>query len=283
MSEEQANSSHFPSPMQMVLLGEDIQIVPEKLPEDLSSCFRDVEIRVDFSSLEKGSCIIHWEQDGFMVMAINNPVPKESFRGALQTSIATPERKQIVDSQRAHLVISPLNKYSNLEASVAASIKLMKLSLAICRKAAVLGFYWSNSEVLVNSNTYIGYLKEIDVAMNKQLERDPNAGGHLPLTYWMGIRFFRNDNEPGLRAITQGFHVFTGHEVELTLTQWEPEKIAKTLLGVEAYVFSNGFTIEDGSTISSPFSEKLRVSFQRADRHFSQRFLLTPITESEHL
>ncbi len=277
MSQAQpANESHLqPAPLVMALLAEPIVLEAEALERYLKEQAPDENIQIQSGEQgESHSLIILWRKTAFAVMAIDKPIPTETFTTALRTSYGLKDGEQMTAGHRAHLIMTPLQLAQHHGQAIIHSIMLVELSNMLANYGKALGFYWSNSETLADPAQFSQAVDGVKAAMAQQARGERDAGNQLPITLWVGIRLFSPDQKTNFGALTKGLNAFLGYELEIKPVQWKPGDIAERVYGTVAYLFSNGPVLQSGQTLGVNDKEHFRISQEPATESLPQRLVL---------
>lgn len=241
-------SNAFPSPILMILLSEPFSITVEALQAYLHEKLNP-NITVAGNSSSEAGFVITWNNMTYAVMCIDQPIPRETFNMALKTSPGLQNGDKMVMEHKAHIIISPLTSSDKQLKSIFLALGVMTIADLIARIADPVGFYWGNSEVLVEHDQFASHTEKAGEALGKFNQKVPNALYGLPSTLWAGLRFFSPDQKTQFGAITKGLDALTGFEIQIEPYVSTQTEVAKHLLGMVAYVLANGAVLQEGNTI----------------------------------
>lgn len=241
-------SNAFPSPILMILLSEPFSITAEALQTHLREKLNP-ELTVTGDSNNKDSFIITWNNMAFAVMCVDQPIPTETFNTALRTNPGLKNGEQMIAAHKGHIIVSLLTSSDKQLKSIFLALGVMTIADLIAIQAGPEGFYWSNSEVLVENDQFASYTGQAGEALGKFNQKVPNALYGLPSTLWAGLRFFSPDQKTQFGAITKGLDALTGFEIQIEPYVSTQAEVAKHLLAMVAYTLANGAVFVDGNTI----------------------------------
>jgi len=231
-------SNAFPSPILMILLSEPFSITAEALQAYLREKLNP-ELTVTGDSNNKDSFIITWNNMAFAVMCVDQPIPTETFNTALILTLG-----------------------------------VMTIADLIAIQAGPEGFYWSNSEVLVENDQFASYTGQAGEALGKFNQKVPNALYGLPSTLWAGLRFFSPDQKTQFGAITKGLDALTGFEIQIDPYINTQAEVAKHLMGMVAYILANGPVFVDGNTIGIEQDKNFKMNLVPAKAGMPARWVM---------
>ncbi|RLU00338.1 DUF4261 domain-containing protein [Ketobacter sp.] len=251
-------SNAFPSPMLMILLSEPFSIAAEALQEYLREKLNP-ELTVTGDNKNRESFVITWNNMAFAVMCVDQPIPSATFNTALKTSPGLIDGEKIIATHKAHIIISPLTSSDKQLKSIFLALGVMTIADLIAIQAGPEGFYWGNSEVLVENSRFASYTGQAGEALGKFNQKVPNALYGLPSTLWAGLRFFSPDQKTQFGAITKGLDALTGFEIQIEPYVSTQAEVAKHLLGMVAYTLANGAVFQEGNTIGIEQDKNFRM------------------------
>jgi hypothetical protein len=207
-------------------------------------------------------------------MYVSQPIPKNTFDVALQTSHGLQNGEQIVKEHEAHLIISPLNGTDSQLRAIFSALGVMTLAELLAQKASSLGFFWSNSEVLADNQQFSSYTGKAGEAIGAFNQKVPNALYGLPATFWAGLRMISPDRKTIFGAVTKGLDALTGFEIQIEPFKCQPAEAAKHLFGMVAYILANGPVFKEGNTIGIEQDKNFRMKLMPAKAGLPARWVM---------
>ena len=266
-------TTDFPLPILMVLLNECFPVDKNELEALLKEQLNpNVSVVGDLNG--ESGMVVTWNDISYAVMAIDQPIPKDTFDVALKTSQGLKDGKGLVDSHQAHLIISPLNGTNNQLKAIFTALGVMTLADVLAEKASPLGFYWSNSEVLADKQQFANYTGKAGEAIAGFNQKMPNALYGLPATYWAGLRMISPDRKTQFGAITKGLDAITGFEIQIEPYPSTPAEVAKHLFSMVSYILANGPIFKEGNTIGIEQDKNFRMNFAPAKPGLPARWVM---------
>ena len=258
----------------MVLLPKPVSITQQKL-ESAAQAMGLTNLSVTAQEGQDGAFVVFFNGMPFIIMSIDQPVPHETFNGVLQFSFGLENGKQIVERQKAHVIISPMADVQHMGQGIMSGVGVMVMTDIISRIIKPVGHYWSHADTLVSQSQFEKGLQGVQQAMAIQNSGQNNAGSHLPHMLWVGFRLL-GSSEPGkIGARTIGLECFTGYELEVSPVALPPEVLAQRIYGMIEYLFNNGPVLQDGHTLGISETEHFRIKAIERVNEIPPRFLLT--------
>lgn len=225
----------------MPLFSEEPVISLEKIQKYIEATWHDVGKLHDFELVEhSGSFRI-----GEVSVVIGNmgaPVPWGDLEGPCATSVLWPDSRNELREHKSHMIVTVS---SNELTPVEQSILLTQVTAAVMSVSqGALGVFWTNSLMVVPSNLFIDFAKEI-------LPKGP------PIDIWID---FRIDVEGSRRSsgFTTGLAALGLMEIEAVEAPESANALRDRLSGLADYLIRNGLVIKDGDTYGLDENERIR-------------------------
>lgn len=111
------------------------------------------------------------------------------------------------------------------------------------------------------------------------LAKDPSAGSYLPISFWVGQRFFTENNQESPSLLSLGLRRFLGYEIQLP-NLGDLGLMSQTLESVVAYLFFQGGVIKSGDALKLG-GDEYSVEFIEQDDMLPKRISLKSLIRGQ--
>lgn len=269
-----SKTQEFPRVMATILLEKQIPVTAKAL-EAAAKAHGLKGVTVSNAKGHKDSFIVIWQNRPFIVLNRKHPVPMPTFQDVLQGGFGLQNAPEIVNKQKAHIIVGSLDKTTRLGQSISTAVGTTELAAAFSRFEKPLGYYWNHAETLLDVRQFESYVLGMRRAMQLQKKGQNGAGAHLPSVMWVGFRLERTSQKGKLGAYSKGLAAFTGYELHITPVALKPETLAKRIYGTITYLFLNGPILKNGQTLGISKDEHFRLKWKPASGKQPANFFLT--------
>lgn len=205
--------------------------------------------------------VIQWNGIPYAMLSVNKPITNTTLINAIPHSYGLDKRaaEEIVNTQKSHVILSPLTKPQSMQHAIAQAAGMMVISQVIASCGKITGCYWITSDTLVDRQSFSNAANGTRAAIVKQKAGEPGSAALLPLMLWVGCRPYRDkvDNLYGIK--TNGLSSFIGYEIDIEPLHWDVAKTGKFLYDIIGYLFSNGDVLQNGQSLGVNENEQFRV------------------------
>ncbi len=270
----------LPAVTNMVLLSKPLYITPRRF-EKAARAYGINDFSIQELKRYQNTYLVYLGKIPFIVLNVPQPVPVKTFDTVLKFGFGLDNGKSIVSKQRAHVVISPFNKPSNMSESIPGAIGVAQVSAIIGKLQKPLGHYWSHSDTLFSQSQFENSEMAIKKAMELKQKNLKDAGASLPFMMWVGFRLTGNMDGGKIGARTLGLEAFTGYELEVVPVSSKPEVLGHQVYGAIEFIFKNGPILKNGEALWLGNSEYFRLSWKQATQNIPARFLMTLLKDNK--
>ena len=122
------SQTKLPQIINMVLLPKPVSITQQKL-ESTAQAMGLTNLSVTAQEGQDGAFVVFFNGMPFIIMSIDQPVPHETFNGVLQFSFGLENGKQIVERQKAHVIISPMADVQHMGQGIMSGVGVMVMTV----------------------------------------------------------------------------------------------------------------------------------------------------------
>jgi hypothetical protein len=249
------------SVVQMILLAAPQRLDPNALQQSLARELDDATIKVQASPGRQAgsSAMVSWGDTVYAVISIDQPIPTDTFETALRISYQLEGGDRLIDAHRAHLIVSPISGAKDTDQAIANAIGVMRLSAALTGQAKVLGYYWSNAQVLTDPAGYAEAVARAEAALAAHQAGQADAWSGVPLNLWLGMHLIPDQKVQGYGVTSEGLRSFTGFEIAIAPYRIEAAAVARHLFNIAGYLLGSGARFNDGDTLGVSATEQFRA------------------------
>jgi uncharacterized protein DUF4261 len=177
--------------------------------------------------------------------ALNPLAPNESF---IRAAWWWPDVRADLAKRKAHVIVSVRQKGDER----ADQLALARLVAAVMETSNAIGVIWDSADAVWPAKLFVS---EIDAAKGK-----------LPTMMAVSVKlgrdtqFPRPSGKPAVLGMTYGLRAFGLKEVEFRGFDGSSADLAKTLLGVAAYLMEKGDVIKDNDTMGEDLNRKFVIN-----------------------
>jgi|GEM_PF-1711267 len=259
----------------MILLEQPVALDPQKLKQAFSQLDPEITYSViigDKTSSE--TAMVTWGGVNFAVMAIDQPIPLDSFRGGVIRHSDSEVIASAISTHKAHLIISPMLQGQSMVDSILTATALTKKVALLGRLMGGMATFWSSAGVMICQQKMERIAAEVISSPQLMVDEAELSRGLLPYRCWVGRRL--ETYEDIVMVATQGLDDFAGYEIELQPLDWPRKKVVDCLYRVVAHLFQNGPVLGDGGTIQVSEDDIFHVRMHRRDGCYRALLSLQP-------
>ena len=168
------------------------------------------------------------------------PIPDGEAEANAENNYMWEDAVKTAKAHRAHLMVAVLGKEENL---MEKGRLFTKVVAACCRQKYATGIYTSG--VVFEPRFYEGFA---DMIKNDE----------LPIFNWIWFGLWQN--EKGLNGYTYGMEAFGKDEMEVLVTNADPNDLRDFLASLASYVLENDVELHDGETIGFAEDDKHTIT-----------------------
>jgi hypothetical protein len=260
-------TTNLPAIVHMALLAAPLALHPATLQTQLQQALGDPAITVHGHG---DGLLVTWGEAAFAVMAIDQPIPADTFETALRISYQLKDGERLIQAHRAHLIVSPVSGAQDTDQALRNAIGVMRLSQALTapmeaplqRGAEVLGHYWSSAQVLTDPTGFKEATTRAEAALAAHQAGQAgqaDAWSGLPLDLWLGMQLIPDQKVQGYGVTSEGLRNLAGFEIAIAPYQAEAAEVARHLFNIAGYLLGSGARFNDGDTLGVSATEQFRA------------------------
>lgn len=229
----------------MVLLRNPANLERNRIAAYLQDAFSGGQVEVTPSTdAAGGGLLVTWDGVPFAVMAIDRPVPADTFERSHRQAFSAKDVPSIVAQQQAHLIVSAMISPKDMAGTIHLAIRTLILSYVLSELGDPVGLYWCASDTVLNKGRFDDVA---DIAMDALLAQAGDAPGDVPWQVLVGLQIWKNGS--AIESRTNGLAAYTGYELEVREPDWEVAKHFEYLASVVAYLLQSGSILKHGNTL----------------------------------